>query len=215
MACSCPDVGLDEIFTEDFARRDADRYRKRGLPKRAQKLLQLIQSQLDLKGATALEGGAGAGALTVELARRGVSYVAAVDATSIALEYARQLAREYGVSERVEPVVADFADYACSNPADLVILDRVVCCYPDWKRLLENAATCARSVITLSYPADRLLWRVAIGTANTGQALLRRRFRMHFHAPTAMLAFLTDSGFQLVARERYWFWELAVMKRVG
>ena len=214
MACSCPEVGLDEIFTEDFARRDADRYRKRGLPKRARKLLQLIQSQLDLKRATALEGGAGAGALTVELARRGVAHATAVDATAIALEYVRQLAEEYGVAERVEAQVADFADFSCSNPADLVILDRVVCCYPDWKRLLENAASCARSVITLSYPADRMLWRIAIGSANMGQALLRRRFRMHFHAPAAMLGLLAASGFQLVARERYWFWELAVMKRV-
>src|SRR5262245_50590215 len=124
MACTCTDVGLDEVFNERFARRDAARYRKHGLPRRAQRLVQMIEGFIDPKGQRSLEGGAGAGALTVELLRRGVSEAEAIDATPIAMEYARTLAAEFGVADRASFKIGDFADPALSmRPADIVILD--------------------------------------------------------------------------------------------
>jgi magnesium-protoporphyrin O-methyltransferase len=214
VACTCRDYGLDEVFTARSAQRDAARYRKRGLPQRSRRLLQLIETFIDMRGRRSLEGGAGVGALTIELARKGVVDAQAVDATPVAMEYATRLAHEFGVADRTRFQSADFADpKLAAAPADLVILDRVVCCYPDWRALLANATSRARHVIALSYPADSWYSHVFISTVNTCQSLFRRRFRVFVHPPQVMLALLAQHGFDRVERRRHWSWELAVAAR--
>src|SRR5262245_32001414 len=127
MRCTCTDVALDEVFTEDFARDDAAHYRKHGLQRRARLLLALVATVMDVRGRSTLEGGAGCGALTVELARRGASSATAVDAVPIAITCATELAHEFGVADRTQFLVGDFADpQLAALPADLVILDRVL-----------------------------------------------------------------------------------------
>lgn len=213
MSCRCPEVGLEEVFDEDFARKDANRYRKRGLPPRARKLLRLVEKQIDLRNLQSLEAGAGAGGLTIELARRGAAHARGIDAVRVAIEQAQSLARDFGVTDRTGFAVGDFARMTDQPNADLVILDRVVCCYPDWTPLLENAAACARRVIALSYPADRTLAKIVIRLINAGQAILRRRFRLQFHSPAAMLGLLARNGFSVREQQRYWFWEISVASR--
>jgi 2-polyprenyl-3-methyl-5-hydroxy-6-metoxy-1,4-benzoquinol methylase len=213
MTCRCPEVGLDEIFDEDFARGDANRYRKRGLPPRARKLLRLIEQQIDLRSVQSLEAGAGAGALTIELARRGAAHARGIDAMPHVISHAQSLARDFGVADRTDFAVGDFAEKTDRPKVDLVILDRVVCCYPEWRALLENAALAARRVIALSYPADRALSRLFIRLTNASQALRRRQFRLQFHSPAAMLGLLATNGFSIHVKQRYWFWEIAVASR--
>jgi magnesium-protoporphyrin O-methyltransferase len=215
MACRCADVGLDEIFDEQFARRDAQRYRRKGLPRRSAILLDLLAGAVALPGITSLEGGAGAGAVSVELARRGAARVKGIDATPIAVQYARGLAADFNLSERVEFETGDFADPQLSaQPADVVILDRVVCCYPDWRGLLANAATHAHRAIALSYPPDNTLSAIEIGTLNAFQRVMRRRFRVQLHSTAAMFRLLAEHGFTRVTKRRYWFWEIAVAARL-
>lgn len=214
MACQCAEVGLDEIFNERFAKRDAARYRKRGLPPRARLLLDLVGTFMDVRTRRSLEGGAGAGALTVELARRGAADAEAVDATPVAVTYARELAAKFDVADRARFHSGDFADPTLNlEPADLVILDRVLCCYPDWLGLLENAAKHARQVIAITYPGANRANRIWTAMLNGCQALLRRRFRLYLHSPESMLAMLRQRGFTQFVRKRYWLWEIAVVSR--
>lgn len=214
MACQCADVGLSEIFTERVARKDARRYLRHGLPERARKLLALIQSSFDVRQRDTLEIGSGVGAFTVELARSGAASGRGVDATLAVVNQAARVAREKGVSDRVSFEAADFTAVANRvDAADLVLLDRVVCCYPEWQSLLQPAAAHARHAIALSYPADTTLSRITIRALNTGQSLLRRKFRMHLHPPAAMHDLLRHNGFDIARIGRYWFWELLVAVR--
>jgi magnesium-protoporphyrin O-methyltransferase len=214
MTCRCNEVGLNEVFNERFMRRDAQHYRKHGLETRAQLLLKMIESAMELSGRRSLEGGAGAGAFTVELARRGVSHAQAVDAMTEAVKYGRDLADQFGVLQQTSFAVGDFADAALAiDGVDLVVLDRVVCCYPDWRALLINATQRAQHVVALTYPRKNALTRLMTRTANGVQAILRRTFRLHLHEPAAMLALLAERGFTSVQTRRYWFWEIAVARR--
>ena len=214
MPCDCASVGLDEIFNERFVRRDAAGYRKHGPPRRVRHLLGMIEDVLPLEGRSSLEGGAGAGVFTVELARRGVAQARAIDATRIAAEYTNRLAREFQVDSRVQAQMGDFADpNITKEPADLVILDRVVCCYPDWRALLGNATQRARRVVALSFPPGNLISKLELVGINTFQSLLRRRFRFHLHPPSDMLAYMLQEGFTRMQRKRYWGWELVVAAR--
>jgi 2-polyprenyl-3-methyl-5-hydroxy-6-metoxy-1,4-benzoquinol methylase len=215
MACTCTDVALDEVFTERFARKDAAHYRKHGLQRRAHLLLELVTNVLDVRGRRTLEGGAGTGALTIELARRGASSAAAVDAVPIAITSAKELANEFGVADRTQFIVGDFADpQLAALPADLVILDRVLCCYPDWRGLLGNAVKRAQHVVALTYPADTRISRLAVRAVNALQAMFRRHFRLQFHSPDMMLGMLRQHGFAQIQKHRYWTWEIAVASRV-
>ena len=216
MGCNCSEVGLDEVFNDRFARRDARRYRKKGLPARARELVRLIEQNFPIKGHSTLEGGAGAGALTVELARRGAESALALDAIPYITQFGPGLARDFGVSERAHFVTADFANLPADTPAaDIVILDRVVCCYPDWHTLLTNAAARARNIVALTYPHENTLARFLAGSVNGVQKVFRRKFRTHLHSARAMHAHLQQTGFRGVALGRYWYWEIAVFQRAA
>jgi hypothetical protein len=69
----------------------------------------------------------------------------------------------------------------------------VVCCYPDYQRLLA-AADHARRALVLSYPPRNVLSRAIYAAFNLVTRLTRSGFRGFAHPPVAMLAVLEDHG---------------------
>lgn len=116
-----------------------------------------------------LDIGSGIGALTFGLLERGVARAVAVDASSAYIQAARQEAERTGRADAVEFVHADFLSVALRLPvATIVALDRVVCCYPSSKLLLDAALPrvedcLARSLIpaTCGTSAWASCWRTA------------------------------------------------------
>src|SRR5689334_3469348 len=125
----------------------------------------------DVQGATVLEIGGGIGGIQLELLRRG-----AVAATNLELSpgYEREAAAliaEAGLTGRVQRRLVDIAaDPAAVEPADIVVLHRVVCCYPDYEKLLRAAAEHARQHLVFSHPVRNAATRTIVATQN---ALLR------------------------------------------
>ena len=211
MSCNC---GLNEMFTERVSRHDAAKFRRRGLDRRARKLVRALQQRMDLTGRSTLEIGIGTGGLTVELLRRGVARAVGVDAIANQLTYARQLAEEFGVANRLELQEGDFALInSAVGSADVVVLDRVVCCYPDWRTLLDAAATRAGMAVAMTYPRQSWYNRVWVTTANIGMRMLRRTFRLHLHSPAAMHELLRARGFAPQVVGHRLAWELLVATR--
>jgi len=214
MACECSALGLDEMFDERMARWDVRRFRRRGLPKRARRLLSAIERTAQLSGASALEIGAGAGGLTITMLRRSLAVAHTVDASPAFARAARELAREYGVADRMHVAVGDFAaDPDVASEADVVVLDRVICCYPGLEELLRPAADRARRLIALTYPRPGCLTRRVIGGLNACHALFRRRFRMHYHAPRRVQEILREKGFAPTVAGHAGVWEILVAAR--
>src|SRR4026209_19957 len=80
---------------------------------------------------------------------------------------ARAEARRRGVLERLEFVDGDFVSRSASiDAADIVTLDRVVCCYPDVESLVRLSSSRARSAYGLVLPRDRLILRVGLRLLN-------------------------------------------------
>src|SRR5919198_1565179 len=111
------------------------------------------------------------------------------------------------------PRRGDRADIAVEparvEPADIVVLNRVVCCYPDYERLLGAVAVHARRVVVFSHPPRNLVSRVIVAGQNLGFRLLRREFRVFTHPPDGMLAALERRGLRLVFAHRGIPWEIA------
>ena len=152
------------------------------------------------------------GEIHLELLRRGAE-PPSTRALAADAEAAR-LAGEAGVQERVERRLHDIAvDPDAIAPADIVVLHRVVCCYPDYERLLGAAAAHARRALVFSHPRRNLISRVIVGAENLGFRLSRNEFRVFVHPPAAMLAVLAGHGLEASFAERGFAWEARGLSR--
>src|SRR6185295_19367198 len=152
MDCCSHTRGLNSIFDERRARDEADRYWKRGIDRHARAIAGALLTR-GVSGASLLEVGGGIGGLHAELLKHGASQATNVDISSAYLAAAQSVAARLGIRERVDYRLADFAREAEAVPAaDVVIMHRVVCCYPDMPGLVTAAARRARRMLALSFP---------------------------------------------------------------
>ena len=213
MSCHC---GLDEMFTERVSKHDARKFERRGLDARARKLLSGLERSIGLKGRSTLEIGIGTGGFTIEMLQRGAASAVGIDAVAGQLEQAHRLAKARGFSEKLQLKQADVTEIGDRLPAvDVVVLDRVVCCYANWTALLGTAASHARTAVAMSYPRYAWYTRVWIATANTGMRLLRRQFRLHLHSPAAMQQLLQAHGLSPQVIGHRAVWELVIATRAN
>ncbi len=184
MKCCQSPSGYEALFSEKQAGRDARSYRRKGLGAPAQWIVDVVRGQ-GLEGAAVLEPGGGIGAIQIELLKAGAARSTVVELSPAYEEVAAELAREAGVAERVERHVGDFAADG-TEPADVVVLHRVVCCYPDYERLLTAAAAKARRTLVYTYPPRNIVTRAAMTLLNLWPWLKGSEFRAFVHPPSAM-----------------------------
>jgi 16S rRNA G966 N2-methylase RsmD len=190
----CDSRGCDGFFNRRFARRVAKRYRKRGLDKTAQRMVAYLEHR-GIEGATVLEVGGGLGEIHIELLKRGADRAINLELSPAYDDEARRLIVQAGLEGRVERRLHDIAtDPDAIEPADVVVLHRVVCCYPDYERLLGVAGAHARRQLVFSHPPRNAISRLVVGAQNLGFRLRRREFRTFAHPPAAMLAVLQERG---------------------
>lgn len=213
MSGCCTPRGYRSIFSEREARAQARRYRRRGLRGVSRRLLRLV-SERGVEGRSVLEVGGGVGTLHLELLRAGAASALSAELTPTHEEVASQLLRDMGLADRVERRILDFArsgDALAS--ADIVVLNRVVCCYPDMPALVGTAASHTRELLVLSFPNARWWTRIVLGTGNLMLRLLRRQFHIFSHPPERILATAVAGGLRITHTERGALWQVAVLER--
>ena len=212
MAC-CNPRGCDAFFSERFARRSARRYRKHGLDRSARRIVEFLKGR-GLAGATVLEVGGGVGEIQLELLGRGAARTVNLELSPAYEEEAARLAREAGVEARIDRRLHDIAaDPSEVEPVDIVVLHRVVCCYPDYELLLGAAADHARRLLVFSHPPRNPISRSLIAAQNLGFRLLGREFRTFTHPPRRMLAVLERRGLRPVFVHRGLPWHVVGLAR--
>jgi 16S rRNA G966 N2-methylase RsmD len=202
------------MFGAQFAKRMAGRYRKRGLDKTAQRIVSLLDEGDGIRGATVLEIGGGVGEIQLELLKRGAASATNLELSSGYESDAAALIAEAGFTGRVNRRLVDIAaDPGRVESADVVVLHRVVCCYPDYIRLLGAAADHARRHLVFSHPPRNLMIRAVVATQNLLFRLAGRDFRTFAHPPAEMLAVLAEHGLELRAAHRGRVWQVAAVSR--
>lgn len=213
MPCNCCEI-TDHAFSEAEARAELRNYRRRGPMKQTKLILEAIRS-LRLKDADLLDIGGGVGVIHHELLEDVAREATHVDASSAYLKEAKQEAARRGHSEHVKFIHADFTEVAQEIPmADLVTLDRVVCCYPDFRRLLKAAAEHSQRALVLTYPREAWYLRIGLRVINFFQGLRRDPFRVFLHPVSEMDTLLQREGFKRVLLRRLFVWEMALYQRV-
>jgi SAM-dependent methyltransferase len=209
--CCKPDY--DAQFDEKSAREDLLTYRKDGPDGSTKRLIEALRRE-GVEGATLLDIGGGVGVIQLELLAAGAASAMDVDASSAFLAAAEQEADARGFRDRVAYRYGDFVELADEvEAADIVTLDRVICCYPDVHALVGRSVARARRLYGLVYPVDRWWTR---GLGRLGNAILRlfrSDFRLHVHPDAVVEALVRDAGFERRYRHAGWVWQTVVYAR--
>jgi spermidine synthase len=213
MSSCCARHGQEELFSRRTAKRDAERYRRKGADAMARSLARRAGAR-GLAGASVLEIGGGVGQVLLELLRAGAARGEVVELVPSYEEHANALAAENGVADRARFRTADVvADPDAAEPADVVVLNKVVCCTPEGVRLAGVAAGLARRTLVLSHPREVWWARAAFGAFNLGFRLMRRRFRVFVHPRAALDAAVAAHGLGLASAKDGPLFRIAAFER--
>jgi hypothetical protein len=208
MGGCCEPRGYDELFGARFSRHLARRYRKRGLDRTASRMVEFLTEQ-GVEGASVLEIGGGVGDLQLELLRRGAARATNLELVDAYEADARALAVDAGLSERVTRRQLDLAVAPDEvEPHDIVVLHRVVCCYPDHQRLLGVAAGHATRLLVFSHPPRNPVSRAMFTAENLFFRLRRMTFRTYLHPPADLVRSAEDGRLRATYRHHGLAWHV-------
>jgi 16S rRNA G966 N2-methylase RsmD len=213
MGDCCDPNAYEVAFGDKFAQRVARRYRRRGLSRTQLRLVSFLGDR-GIQHASVLEIGGGVGEIQLELLRRGARHVTN---TEISTSYEREAAKLLEQSGMNGRVTRRFVDIATApekvEEADVVVLHRVVCCYPDYEMLLSSAGRHARRLLVFSHPPNHPISRAAMAWENLWRRLRGSAFRSYVHPPDAMVATLQAQGLTPSYQHRGWSWHIVGLER--
>ena len=209
----CSPKGYRSVFSERRARAEARRYRRRGLDPTSRRIAEFLQRQ-GIQGRTLLEVGGGIGAIQIELLKAGITSAVNIELTPTYEEAARALLHEAGLEARVERRVMDFAEATAEvEAADIVIMNRVICCYPDMPKLTGAAAEHTRELLVMSFPKERWWTRAVISMGDFVLRVARQQFQVFLHPHDEIIATAERRGLKAMSNQTGFFWDVASLRR--
>jgi len=209
----CQGECRDLPFDDKRAAKDLRRYRRKGPDKTTRLLLEALGAE-DIRGAALLDVGGGVGVVHHELLAAGAQSAVQVDAAAPYLRAARAEAERRGHAGRVTFRHGDFVALAPEiAAADVVTLDRVICCYPDMEQLVAASASRARRLYGAVFPRETRLVRAALALGNLALRVRRSAFRAYLHPPAAIDAAVRRQGLRLRSVRDTLLWRVAVYAR--
>lgn len=196
MAACCSSNADTGRFFSRFAGLYRLRFRLLGFEKTQRHLIEGMQNA-GFVGAELLEVGCGAGQLHQRLLEDGAARAVGVDLSETMLDLAQGQASARGLEQRTAYRLGDFVQIADEiPPADVTILDKVVCCYPDWQALVDTTLSKTRRVYALTYPRDRSATRAGVWLLRGGLRALGCCYQPYLHDPQKIQRRILDHGFR-------------------
>jgi SAM-dependent methyltransferase len=213
MSCGSNCCGTADFFGDRIARRHLRRYRRGGPFGTTKRLLAALRETPGAKD-TLLDVGGGVGMIAHEMLAAGTSAAAIVDASPAFLAAAREESERRHTGDRLRLELGDAAELGPDVPAaDVVTLDKVVCCYVDMESLLAATASRARRLMGLAYPRDDWWVHAMVAMGNGMLKLKGDAFRSYVHPNAAIEAALRRAGMTRRLERRGAFWIVAVFER--
>lgn len=207
--CGC----TPNLFSDREAAKDLKRYLEKGPDATTRALIDAVVEE-GIEGTTVLDIGGGIGAIQLELLDAGAARAETVDASAAYVETATAEAERRGYGNRTMARIGNFVELAASiEPADVVTLDRVVCCYPDVEALLGAAADKATRMVGLVYPRDSWWNRVAGRVMNALGWLTRDPTRWYLYRTAQVDGIMRRAGFAGREITRDWIWQVVLYRR--
>ncbi|HUN10060.1 MAG TPA: methyltransferase domain-containing protein [Aggregatilineales bacterium] len=214
MSCCRQCEGLENVFDDGTAKSDLESYRREGPAKTTRLLLDHLRGA-GVDGLTLLDIGGGVGAIQHELVASGVRATVDVDASRAYLAAARSEAARRGYADRAQYHHGNFVELAPHiEAADIVTLDRVICCFPDMPGMVRHSAERAKRFYGLIYPRDTWYTRTADRIGNAFLSLIRNKYHFFVHPAAEVDALVQGQGLKLrYHRNASFFWQVLVYER--
>jgi SAM-dependent methyltransferase len=205
--------GILQEFNDSLARRELRRYLRRGPTGSTRMLVDLLRGE-GVRDRTFLDVGGGVGVIQHELMSAGAASGTGVDASPAYLAVCREEGARRGYGERVRYLQGDFVEMAATlDVADLVTLDRVLCCYPDMTSLVDASASRARRVYGVVIPRETWVMRMATRVVNLVQSIRHRPFRVFLHPSAAVDARVASHGLDKRFHGHTFLWQVLLYTR--
>jgi magnesium-protoporphyrin O-methyltransferase len=209
--CQCD--GLEEEFDRVKAASDLERYRSTGPDNSTQVLLDALKDE-DVQGMSLLDIGGGVGVVQLELLKADVKTATSVEASNSYTSAAREEAERQGYSDHIRYEFGNFVDLAEGIPkADIVTLDRVICCYKDIKALVGLSAARASKLYGVVYPRDYWLEKARAAIENIFHWLRGEQYRVYVHSSTTVDALIRGAGLNRRSYRQTSSWQIVVYGR--
>lgn len=215
MSDCCDPIPYRRMFNTKEANRRLANYRRRGLDTMARTIVDYLATQ-DLTDLDVLEVGGGVGDIQVELLKAGAGQALNVELSDAYENAANDLADKNGLTGRIVQQFGDFVEIQDDiDPAGIVVLNRVVCCYPFMERMMGAAVAKTERFLGLVFPRDRWAARMAVKAGNGFLAMRRCDFRTFVHPVDEIEAMATNAGLKVRHRGRNLAWQSVVFERVA
>jgi len=210
--CQCQ--GIEEKFDQEYVAKKLETYRGKGPKATTRQLIEAIKAQ-GVEGKKLLDIGGGVGDIQHELIRSGVEHATDNEASTAYLEACQLEAERQGHADQIDHIPGNFVEVAAQiPPADIVTLDRVICCYHDMEPMVELSAQKAQALYGLVYPRDK--WWVKVATLlyyNARHWLRRNPMRNYVHPTKEVHAVIERNGLKRKYLKEMGAWQVVVYAR--
>ena len=209
MTC-CQRRAIEDRFDRGFVAKKIQQYRQSGLKKETRILVEALKAE-GVEGLTLLDVGGGLGAIEHELIQAGVSRAMNVEASQAFSDAAKTEAARQGLADKMTFWHGDLVELASQIPgADIVTLDKVVCCYRDMESLVRASVEKARKLYGLIYPRDDWWMKAAIGFENLFENLTGSAWRVYVHPTREVDRLIRAHGLRQRFRRVLIDWQIVV-----
>lgn len=206
MSCCCPHSRSANRFFSRFAGRYRKRFEKKGFEPSQKQLIEGLE-RAGYADASILEIGSGVGHLHQTLLEQGAASAVGIDLAAKMIDEARSWAADRCLADKTDYIQGDFIELADAiGTADITVMDKVVCCYPDADRLVHRSLDKTRYVYALTYPRNRWYVRVVMAFMAGVMKLMRSDFRSYVHDPVMIERWVRDAGFNKSYQDHNLVW---------
>ena len=210
MVCTqCQEI--EKIFDEENAIDELESYHEKGPRRSTGFLIEALQSEAK-SGMTLLDIGGGIGAIQLELLKNGIRQSTAVEASTAYFRLGQKEARRLGYDDRIAYYHGDYTVLAEEiNGADIITLDRVICCYPDMEKLVGISSSKAAKLYGAVFPRDA--WWLKIGAKIMlpfVRLFTRSVFTYYVHSNAEIDSIIRSNGFELLFSRISGIWKIVL-----
>lgn len=206
--CCC---AFEDAFDAEYAEGDLADYLKNGPAKSTQALLRAVQSITDVRDATVLDIGGGVGTVQLELLNAGARSTFDVDGSPAYITVAKREAERQGYAAHTDYLYGDFTQVADQvTSADIVTLDRVICCYPDMRSLVDAAARKTQRVLGLVWPREAWWMHAGVAVFNLFERFSKYPLIQTLHAQRDVDAVAGAHGLAMKHAQNIGLWQVRV-----
>jgi len=207
--------GADLFFDKKTAAKEYIHYLKKGPSRVTAKIIQQLENQR-VEGKSMVDVGGGIGAIQWWFIQKGGNKTTDIDASTGYLKQAQNHASEKGWKDKTQFLLGDCTDvYKEIDDPDFITLDKVVCCYPNYKEILE--LTCEKSTghVSLSYPMDGIISQAIRGLGAIFFMFIHNPFRPYVHPVKEIRNVFAEKGYERISYDLAFPWHVETYSRPG